>query len=90
VPRTAERRQIPKDALISAAERTIETHGVSGLKARALAFKVGCAVVYNVVNDLDDLIFAVNSCTLAALAATLRRATGFPLWRMGRPPSAGW
>jgi AcrR family transcriptional regulator len=71
--KTAERRQRLRDALISAAERTIETHGLSGLKARALAFQVGCAVgaIYNVVTDLDDLIFAVNSRTLAALERDL-------------------
>jgi AcrR family transcriptional regulator len=74
--KTAERRQKLKDALISAAERTIETHGLSGLKARALAFKAGCAVgaIYNVVTDLDDLIFAVNSRTLAALERDLAAA----------------
>ncbi|MBO0753474.1 MAG: TetR/AcrR family transcriptional regulator [Bradyrhizobiaceae bacterium] len=71
--KTAERRQLLKDALIAAAERTIETHGLRGLKARALAFKAGCAVgaIYNVVTDLDDLIFAVNSRTLAALERDL-------------------
>jgi AcrR family transcriptional regulator len=76
MPKTAERRQVLKDALISAAERTIETHGLSGIKARALAFKVGCAVgaIYNVVTDLDDLIFAVNSRTLAALERDLAAA----------------
>ena len=74
--KAAERRQRLKDALISAAERTIETHGLSGLKARALAFQVGCAVgaIYNVVTDLDDLIIAVNSRTLAALERDLAAA----------------
>src|SRR5262249_23361169 len=72
----AERRQRLRDALISAAEWTIETHGLSGLKARALAFQVGCAVgaIYNVVTDLDDLIIAVNSRTLAALERDLAAA----------------
>jgi AcrR family transcriptional regulator len=74
--KTAERRQLLKDALISAAERTIEAHGLGGLKARALAFQVGCAVgaIYNVVTDLDDLIYAVNSRTLAALERDLAAA----------------
>src|SRR5258708_22994418 len=74
--KAAERRQRLRDALISAAEWTIETHGLSGLKARALAFQVGCAVgaIYNVVTDLDDLIFAVNSRTLAALERDLAAA----------------
>src|SRR5258707_7898404 len=74
--KAAERRQRLRDALISAAEWTIETHGLSGLKARALAFQVGCAVgaIYNVVTDLDDLIIAVNSRTLAALERDLAAA----------------
>jgi AcrR family transcriptional regulator len=73
---TAERRQQLKNALISAAERTIENHGIGGLKARALAYRVGCAVgaIYNVVTDLDDLVFEVNSRTLAALAHHLAAA----------------
>src|SRR5215469_5711315 len=74
--KAAERRQRLRDALISAAEGTIETRGLSGLKARALAFQVGCAVgaIYNVVTDLDDLIIAVNSRTLAALERDLAAA----------------
>jgi AcrR family transcriptional regulator len=74
--KTAERRQRLKNALISAAERTIETHGLGGLKARALAYKVGGAVgaIYNVVTDLDDLVVAVNSRTLAALDRELAAA----------------
>jgi AcrR family transcriptional regulator len=71
--KAAERRQRLRDALISAAERTIETDGLSGLKARALADEVGCALgaIYNVVTDLDDLIVEVNSRTLAALERDL-------------------
>jgi len=74
--KAAERRQQLRDALISAAERTIEAHGLGGLKARALAVQVGCAVgaIYNVVADLDDLIIAVNSRTLAALERDLAAA----------------
>jgi AcrR family transcriptional regulator len=73
---TANRRQQLKEALISAAERTIETHGLSGLKARLLAEEVGCALgtIYNVVTDLDDLIIEVNSRTLAALERDLAAA----------------
>jgi AcrR family transcriptional regulator len=71
--KAAERRQRLRDALISAAERTVETDGLSGLKARTLAHEVGCAVgaIYNVVTDFDDLIVAVNSRTLAALERDL-------------------
>jgi AcrR family transcriptional regulator len=67
--KTDERRNRLREALISAAEQTIESHGLSGLKARTLAEQAGCALgaIYNVVTDLDDLIIAVNSRTLAAL-----------------------
>jgi AcrR family transcriptional regulator len=67
------RRRKLRDALISAAERTIATEGLRGMKARELAVKVGCAVgaIYNVFDDLDDLIFAVNALTLEQLEKTL-------------------
>src|SRR5262249_53768576 len=72
------RRRKLKDALIDAAERTIDAEGLRGLKARDLAYKVGCAVgaIYNVVTDLDDLIFAVNARTLEQLEKTLTVAGG--------------
>ena len=71
--KAAARRRKLKDALITAAERTIAAEGLRGLKARELAYKVGCAVgaIYNVVTDLDDLIFAVNALTLEQLEKTL-------------------
>jgi AcrR family transcriptional regulator len=70
------RRRKLRDALVDAAERTIDAEGLRGLKARELAYKVGCAVgaIYNVVTDLDDLIYAVNARTLAALEAELTEA----------------
>jgi AcrR family transcriptional regulator len=72
----AERRENLKQALVGAAERTIATQGLSGLRARALAHKVGCAVgaIYNVVADLDELILLVNSRTIAALERALTEA----------------
>jgi AcrR family transcriptional regulator len=72
--KAAGRRRKLKDALISAAERTIESEGLRGLKARELAYKVGCAVgaIYNVVTDLEELIYAVNARTLASLEAAVR------------------
>jgi AcrR family transcriptional regulator len=71
-----ERRKRLREALISAAAQTIESHGLGGLKARTLAKQVGCALgaIYNVVTDLDDLIFTVNSRTLAALERDLAGA----------------
>src|ERR1043166_9903589 len=71
--KAAVRRRKLKDALIDAAERTIESEGLRGLKARELAAEVGCAVgaIYNVVSDLDELVYAVNARPLEQLEKTL-------------------
>ena len=76
-PKALARRRKLRDALIHAAERTIEKEGLRGMKARELASKVGCAVgaIYNVFTDLDDLIFAVNALTLEQLEKTLTVAS---------------
>ena len=72
-PKAVARRRKLRDALIHAAERTIAKEGLRGMRARELAYKVGCAVgaIYNVFTDLDDLIFAVNALTLEQLEKTL-------------------
>src|SRR3954451_8787836 len=72
-PKAVARRRKLRDSLIHAAERTIEKEGLRGIKARELAYKVGCAVgaIYNVFTDLDDLIFAVNALTLEQLEKSL-------------------
>jgi len=69
----AQRRTQLRDALVAAAERTIEREGLRGLRARALAEEVGCAVgaIYNAVKDLDELVLLVNAGTLKALEAEL-------------------
>jgi AcrR family transcriptional regulator len=66
---TDQRRARLRDALVSAAEQAIARQGLGALRARALAEEVGCAVgaIYNVVEDLDDLVLLVNARTLAAL-----------------------
>ena len=71
--RVAQRRAQLRDALVAAAERAIEREGLGGLRARALAEEVGCAVgaIYNAVKDLDDLVLLVNAGTLKALEAEL-------------------
>jgi AcrR family transcriptional regulator len=76
--KTATRRQNLKEALVAAAEKRIGAGGLRGLKARDLAADAGCAVgaIYNVVDDLDDLILAVNARTLTALERALREAGG--------------
>jgi AcrR family transcriptional regulator len=74
--KAAERRDKLRDALIDAAEQTIATDGLRALRARDLAAQVGCAVgaIYNAVADLDELIYAVNARTLAALEQTFTAA----------------
>ena len=71
-----ERRAKLRQALIEAAERAIATKGLSGLKTRDLAHEIGCAngAVYNMVEDVDELILRVGSRTLARLDAALDRA----------------
>jgi AcrR family transcriptional regulator len=73
----AARHEQLREALIGATSRAIEAHGLSGLKARALADEVSCAVgaIYNVVADLDELILLVNARTLASLELTLTDAS---------------
>jgi AcrR family transcriptional regulator len=80
---TAERRERLKETLADAAERAVATRGLGGLKARDLAREVGCALgaIYTVFPDLDALILAVNSRTLALLD---RHLTAF-----GRSEPAG-
>jgi len=70
---TEQRRARLRDALVAAAERAIARQGLGTLRARALAQEVGCAVgaIYNVVEDLDDLVLLVNARTLAALEREL-------------------
>jgi AcrR family transcriptional regulator len=79
------RRRNLKNALIDAAEQTISREGLGGLRARSLAFEVGCAVgaIYNVVDDIDDLIFAVNERTLLALERELTAASSGATESMG-------
>ena len=69
IDNTLRRRENLKRALVRAAEKTITKRGLAGLRARQLAFEVGCAVgaIYNVVDDIDDLVMLVNERTLLAL-----------------------
>jgi AcrR family transcriptional regulator len=71
-----ERRSKFRDALIVAAERAIAAKGLAGLKTRDLAHQIGVAngAVYNLVEDVDELILRVGSRTLARLDAALSAA----------------
>jgi AcrR family transcriptional regulator len=71
-----ERRAKLREALIRAAEKSIARGGLASLKTRDLAREIGCAngAVYNLVEDVDELILRVGSRTLERLDATLSSA----------------
>jgi AcrR family transcriptional regulator len=71
-----ERRAKNRQALIEAAEQLIAAKGLAGLKTRDLAAQIGIAngAVYNLVEDIDDLILHVGSRTMARLDAVLSAA----------------
>ena len=71
-----ERRAKLREDLILAAERRIAAGGLAGLKTRDLARDIGVAngAVYNLVDDVDELILRVGSRTLARLDASLTAA----------------
>jgi len=73
---TAARRERQRIQLIDAAERAIAEKGLTGLKARELAQEIGCALgaIYNLVEDMDELVLRVGSRTLARLDAALSAA----------------
>lgn len=84
---TQRRRDSQREALIVAAEQAIATQGLAGLKARELASEIGCSLgaIYNLVQDMDELVLCVGSRTLARLDAALTAAedeTGDPVERL--------
>jgi AcrR family transcriptional regulator len=74
--KTLERREKQREALISAAEKAIAAKGLSGLKSRELAAEIGVAngAVFNLVDNMDELILRVGSRTLARLDSALSKA----------------
>ena|SRR5437870_1780858 len=76
--KTLERRAKQREALIVAAERAMAAKGLAGLKSRDLAAEIGVAngAVFNLVDDMDELILRVGSRTLARLDAALSAAEG--------------
>jgi AcrR family transcriptional regulator len=64
------------ESLIEAGERRIAAGGLASLKTRDLASDIGVAngAVYNLVDDVDELILRVGSRTLARLDAALTSA----------------
>ena len=68
-PKTMQRREAQREALVDAAERAIAGGGTRALKARELAQEIGVALgaLYNLVADLDELNLLVISRTLGRL-----------------------
>ena len=73
-----ERRAKLREDLILAAERSISAGGLAALKTRELAREIGVAngAVYNLVDDVDELVLLVGSRTLRRLDAALSEAEG--------------
>jgi len=65
-----------RDRLIEVAQHVIAMRGLDALKARDLAQEAGIALgqIYNLVEDMDELILLVASRTLAQLEAQLEAA----------------
>ncbi|WP_420414490.1 TetR/AcrR family transcriptional regulator [Roseibium sp.] len=65
-----------RDRIITAAEAELVEKGLSGLKARDITTRAGCALgaLYNAVDDLDTLVLELNSRTLADLGKALSAA----------------
>ena len=76
------RREALRLSLIEAAEARITQDGAAAIKARELAKEVGCATgaIYNVFEDLNALIMAVNGRTFLemgkGIAQSRRDAAG--------------
>lgn len=69
----AQRREEQLQALLAAAEARIAAAGLASVKMRDLAGDIGCALgaLYNIVEDMDDLILRVRVRTLARLDAEI-------------------
>jgi AcrR family transcriptional regulator len=82
--RNAERKEQLRDSLVAAAEAAITAGGLAAVRARDLAHNVGCALgaIYTVFPDLDALIVAVNSRTLAMLGEHLAAVERGGPWRV--------
>lgn len=71
--KTQTRREHQREALFEAAEKAIERGGLRNLKAREIADAAGCALgaIYNLVEDMDEIVLRVGMRTLARLERAL-------------------
>ncbi|MFK7752637.1 MAG: TetR/AcrR family transcriptional regulator [Sedimentitalea sp.] len=76
VGKVQERKEKLRERLIEAAEEQIIDGGFHSVKARAMAQKAGCAVgaIYNVFEDINALIMAVNGRTFRKLGVSVAGA----------------
>lgn len=74
---TADRRQAQLEALLAAAEKRICETGAHTLKARDLAADIGVALggLYNIVQDMDDLLLRITVRTQGRLDALFESDT---------------
>lgn len=74
--KTTERRERQREALVEAAEAAIAAGGLRNLKAREIADQAGCALgaIYNLVEDMDEIVLRVGARTLARLDDALSEA----------------
>lgn len=65
-----------RGSLMLIGRRLIEQEGVASLQARRIASEAGCAVgsIYNVFEDLEDLVIQINMHTLNELGGSLTKA----------------
>lgn len=82
--KTEQRKTALRDRLITAAETRIEQDGLQSLRARDLAKDAGCSLgaIYNVFDDLNAVVMAVNGRTFRKLgtevAASVAGAADVP------------
>lgn len=71
--KTKLRKQALRDRLAKAAEARIESAGLQSLRARDLAADAGCSLgaIYNVYEDLNAVVMAVNGLTFRKLGTTV-------------------
>jgi len=65
-----------RERLVEVAERVVEEKGIDALKTRQLAEETGIALgqIYNLVEDMDELLLRVAARTLARLENELEQA----------------
>lgn len=65
-----------RSSILEVGRGLIATEGLSSIQARKIATEADCSVgsIYNVFEDLDDLIIALNMLTLDELGSSLQKA----------------